>query len=215
MGDRNECSEHNSPLVGCSAVYLMSWDNCPYQYYGQAVSFEKRKASHLKTMRRGIHKNPRVQSVYNKYGEPKIEIIIYCKIEDLDRIEQIFLDTYHGMSFCLNIDPIASSRKGYVPSESQKKKQSESMTGRFVGDKNPYYGMSHSEETIKKMKMAWTKRAKRVTNSCILLNRETGIFYESMVDASRSIGMNVKTFRNYFMTNPRGKYAKYFCFMKV
>jgi group I intron endonuclease len=193
----------------------MSWDNCPYHYYGQAVNFKHRASSHLRTMRSEKHKNPRVQSVFNKYGDPKIEIIVYCSIEDLDRMEQIFLDTYHGMPFCLNIDPIASSRKGYLPSEDQKRKQSESMTGRFIGDKNPYYGMSHSEDTIKKMKLAWTKRSKRVTNSCILLNNETGIFYESMVDASRSIGMNVKTFRNYFSSNPRGKYAKSFSFIKV
>jgi len=166
-------------------------------------------------MRMGKHKNPRVQSVFNKYGEPKIEIIVYCSIEDLDRMEQIFLDTYHGMRFCLNIDSIASSRKGYTPSEIQKKKQSDSMTGRYEGENNPYHGMSHGEETINKMKIAWTKRARKVTYSCLLLNKETGIFYESMVEAARSIGMNVKTFRNYFMTKPRGKYAKDFCFIKV
>ena len=119
------------------------------------------------------------------------------------------------MPFCLNIDPIASSRKGYLPSEDQKRKQSESMTGRFVGDKNPYYGMSHSEETIDKMKLAWTKRPKRVSRSCIILNKDTGIFYESMVEAALSADMNVKTFRNYFVTNPRGKYAKSFSFVKV
>jgi hypothetical protein len=166
-------------------------------------------------MRMGKHKNPRVQAVFNKYGDPKIEIIVYCSIEDLDRMEQIFLDTYHGMPFCLNIDPIASSRKGYLPSEDQKRKQSESMAGRYKGENNPYYGMSHSEETIKKMKLAWTKRPKRMSRSCIILNKDTGIFYESMVEAAFAAGMNVKTFRNYFVTSPRGKYAKSFSFAKV
>lgn len=193
----------------------MSWDNCPYQYYGQAVNFKHRASSHFRTMRMGKHKNPRVQSVFNKYGDPKIEIIVYCSIEDLDKMEQIFLDTYHGLPFCLNIDSVASSRKGYIPSEVQKRKQSESMSGRFAGENNPYYGMSHSQETINKMKDAWARRSRKISNHCILLNKETGIFYESMVEASRSIGMNVKTFRNYFMTNPRGKYAKEFCFIKV
>lgn len=193
----------------------MSWDNCPYQYYGQAVNFKHRAASHLRKMRDGSHKNPRVQSVHNKYGEPKIEIIVYCSVEDLDRIEQIFLDTYHGLPFCLNIDPVASSRKGYIPSKEQKRKQSESMSGRYEGENNPYYGMSHSHEAIDKMKYAWTKRDRKISNSCILLNKNTGIFYESMVEASRSIDMNVKTFRNYFAKNPRGKYAKDFCFVKV
>lgn len=193
----------------------MSWANCPYQYYGQAVNFKHRAASHLRTMRDGVHKNPRVQSVYNKYGEPKIEIIVYCSVEDLNKMEQIFLDTYHGLPFCLNIDSVASSRKGYIPSEEQKRKQSESMSGRYEGENNPYYGMSHSQETIDKMKDAWTKRSKKISNSCILLNKNTGIFYESMVEAARSIDMNVKTFRNYFAKNPRGKYAKDFCFVKV
>ncbi len=193
----------------------MSWENCPYQYYGQAVNFKHRASSHLRTMRMGKHKNPRVQAVFNKYGEPNIEIIVYCTIEDLDMMEQIFLDTYHGMRFCLNIDPVASSRKGYLPSNSQKKKQSESMTGRYEGENNPYHGMSHSEETINKMKIAWTKRSKRVSRSCVILNKDTGIFYESMVEAALASDMNVKTFRNYFATNPRGKYAKSFSFVKV
>lgn len=193
----------------------MSWDNCPYQYYGQAVNFKHRSSSHLRTMRMGRHKNPRVQSVFNKYGDPKIEIIVYCSVEDLDKMEQIFLDTYHGLPFCLNIDPVASSRKGYIPSEQQKRRQSESMTGRFAGENNPYYGMLHSQDTINKMKDAWTRRSRKVSNSCVLLNKDTGIFYESMVEAAMSIGMNVKTFRNYFITNPRGKYAREFCFIKV
>ena len=89
------------------------------------------------------------------------------------------------------------------------------MTGRYEGEKNPYYGMLHSQDTINKMKYAWTRRSRKVSNSCVLLNNDTGIFYESMVEAAMSIGMNVKTFRNYFITNPRGKYAKGFSFAKV
>ena len=36
---------------------------------------------------------------------------------------------------------------GYKATEEQKRKMSESMKGRFVGEKNPFYGKKHSEET--------------------------------------------------------------------
>jgi hypothetical protein len=32
------------------------------------------------------------------------------------------------------------------------------MTGRYDGEKNPFYGKKHSEETREKMKKAWELR---------------------------------------------------------
>jgi len=45
-----------------------------------------------------------------------------------------------------------------IVSEEQKKKQSELMKGRYIGDKNPFYKKTHSETTIQKIKNAASRR---------------------------------------------------------
>lgn len=45
-----------------------------------------------------------------------------------------------------------------VVSEEQKKRQSEAMMGRFVGENNPFYNKTHSQDTIDKMKNAAKNR---------------------------------------------------------
>lgn len=50
---------------------------------------------------------------------------------------------------------------GKKRSEETKKKISESLKGKLIGDKNPFYGKKHTEETLKilseKKKGSWTK----------------------------------------------------------
>ena len=45
---------------------------------------------------------------------------------------------------------------GFKRSEESKKRQSEKMQGRFVGNKNSFYGKTHSQETIEKYKKLFT-----------------------------------------------------------
>lgn len=42
--------------------------------------------------------------------------------------------------------------KTKIVSEEQKKKQSQIMKGRYVGDKNPFYGKTHNDETKEKLR---------------------------------------------------------------
>ena len=58
-----------------------------------------------------------------------------------------------------------------IISEEQKKKQSSIMKGRYVGEKNPFYGKTHSEETKSKIRQsrigmvkekAWNYRGKKI-----------------------------------------------------
>jgi hypothetical protein len=44
-----------------------------------------------------------------------------------------------------------------VISEEQKKKQSEIMKGRYIGDKNPFYGKNHTNETLEKLRKPKSK----------------------------------------------------------
>ena len=47
-------------------------------------------------------------------------------------------------------------KSGFFQPEESKQKQSEKMRGRFVGDKNSFYGKTHSTETIAKYKKLFT-----------------------------------------------------------
>jgi hypothetical protein len=54
--------------------------------------------------------------------------------------------------------------RGRIVSEETKRKQSLSASVRLVGDKNPFYGKHHSEESKKIIGEASKKRAKRIYN---------------------------------------------------
>lgn len=72
-------------------------------YIGQTIrEFEKRKAEHLKSLRRGKHFNPHLQHAFNKYGEDAFEF------RNLGDFENSELDTKES--------EIIINRKTYLPS---------------------------------------------------------------------------------------------------
>ena len=67
----------------------------PKFYIGQAAIFEKRWASHLRTLRLGKHKNQPLQRAFAKYGEVSLsfEILLICRRNDLNFYEKMILDS--------------------------------------------------------------------------------------------------------------------------
>ncbi len=66
-------------------------------YVGSTTNFSRRKGEHLWMLKNNKHKNPHLQSAWNKYGEEYFKFIILEKITD-DRsvydVEQIYIDKY-------------------------------------------------------------------------------------------------------------------------
>ena len=136
-----------------SGIYKISWENNPYYYYGQAVNFNRRKSTHLESMRKGKHRNPKMQSIYDKYGDFIFEPILYACCEDLNDLEQKYLDEHFNDVYCCNLCPKSFSSKGRVYSEKALKSIKEAAKNRtkLIGEMNPFYGKKHTEETKRKI----------------------------------------------------------------
>ncbi len=144
----------------------MSWPNNDYFYYGQAVKLNHRFGCHKETMKKGKHKNRKVQSIFNKYGLPNFEVIEYCEIENLNEREQFYIDANYGKRGCCNLLPLATSARGYKHSDETKEKNRLSKIGVFDGEKNPFYGRKHTEETKAKIsKMRTGKKYPKLSES--------------------------------------------------
>ena len=120
-------------------------------YIGSAVCIGKRWNEHLRTLRKGNHKNSKLQNHFNKYGKNDFifSIIICCDKEDLIITEQFFIDSYKPW---FNLCKIAGNTLGihFKLSEETKIKISNSHKGINVWMK----GRHLSEETKLKQSKA-------------------------------------------------------------
>ena len=63
-------------------------------YIGLSSELEKREKTHFYKLKNGTHSNPKLQNVYNKGYNLEFEIIQECNIEDLNRLEILWIDLY-------------------------------------------------------------------------------------------------------------------------
>lgn len=206
-----------------SGIYRLYWDNNDYYYYGQAINLSRRKSTHIESANKNKHRNPKIQSLVNKYGMFNFEIIEYSTIEKLDILEQKYLDMYFGNKKCCNICPIASSSKGRkYEGEVLERIRNSRVKGRMNGSNNPFYGKTHSEETrslisksrigkkypalslAKKGQKASEETRKKLSalrsyggapKAKIVLDIVNGIFYSCAKEVSDLYGYNQSSFR--------------------
>jgi len=98
------------------------------RYIGSAKSFRKRFYLHKWHLRKGIHKNARLQNAWDKFGAESFsfEIVEMCCCADLIAREQHFIDTVNPE---YNLAPRAGNTAGVVMSDSAKKLISIANTG--------------------------------------------------------------------------------------
>lgn len=92
-----------------SVIYLISWTNNPYFYIGQTQSLKKRWNRHINLLKKKTHPNPKLQNVYNKWGEPQFHIIEECSIEELNEREQFYLNLLFDDPNCVNLAKYAEA----------------------------------------------------------------------------------------------------------
>lgn len=66
-----------------------------FKYVGQTKNgFRGRWQDHIRSLRKGTHFNPHLQSAWNKYGEANFKFVILevCQICELDEKEQYWID---------------------------------------------------------------------------------------------------------------------------
>jgi len=125
-------------------IYKITCEANKKSYIGSTKNaFEARKNNHWADLRRGAHRNPSMQAAWNKYGEEAFswEILLHCEEECLLKEEDRLMQEYDTMSpkgFNLK-----TAERPVVTDETR-----ERMSQSKMGEKNSFYGRTHSPETI-------------------------------------------------------------------
>lgn len=93
-------------------------------YIGQTINYKKRSKEHFSTLRKGVHRNPYLQSSFDKYGEEKfvIEILELCSHEKLDQLEIHYMNEYDSLNKRIGYNMLTGgNEKRIVPEEVRKK----------------------------------------------------------------------------------------------
>ena len=116
--------------------------------------------------------NPLLRKATKKYGYEnfKVEIIKYCKEEELDLYEQYYIDYYksHKRENGYNIELGGSTHKHL--SKEQIEKMKRNKKGKLIGKDNPFYGKHHTKETKERL-----SKIKKGNKNCVgrILSDET------------------------------------------
>lgn len=95
-----------------------------------------------------------------------------------------------------------------VISEEQKKKQSQIMKGRYIGNKNPFYGKSHTDEAKNKIKKSregvnknkiWNYKGRKI----IIKNGEVVSIFETTQEIAKFIGCSNSNVRHVLSGNQK------------
>jgi group I intron endonuclease len=131
-------------------------------YIGSADAFARREWQHKYDLKRGVHKNPRLQAAWNKYGE---EMFVFEVLEEILeggnqlQVEDGYLKKCVGQPDCYNINPSAElPRLGMFLSQESKDKVSKNRKGKHAGKDHYRYGKTVSPEV--RGKIGATQRGK-------------------------------------------------------
>lgn len=144
-------------------------------YVGYAKNIRTRCKCHRVELRAGKHKNSHLQNAWNVYGEISFQfsILELCTIDQLASREDHWckLLNTHNREIGYNIKDTGADV--YNHSEETKKKIGAANKGKkYYGDKNPFYGRKHSEET--KVKMLNSRDPHKVATNAWKTKKEKG-----------------------------------------
>lgn len=78
-------------------------------YIGQTIDINRRRKTHLYTLRINHHDNPKLQASWNKYGEANFDFESWefeiNSIEELNKLECEYIDKYDGLTEGFNLVP--------------------------------------------------------------------------------------------------------------
>lgn len=136
-------------------------------YIGQSINIKVRWKDHINSLNRGDSSCTLLQRAWNKYGQENFsfEVLELCNKDMLDQIEIKYIELYDSCNKGYNIESggnankhlseetkrkIGNANRGRKMSKETLQKMSESR----MGEKNPMYGQTHSEEARKKISKA-------------------------------------------------------------
>ena len=184
-------------------------------YIGQTIDLRARFSVYSRSERR--QNKSLINYSIIKYGwDSFLKEIIFegeCNIEELNNLEIKYISEYDSTNKFTGLNLALGGRNG-LHNERTKKKMSESAkkicaNKEYTKERNSHWiGRKHTDESKKKMRECGAVRgsSKEKLDSIresglvkvrkYVLNLETGIYYDSIIDASKSIDMNYLTFKN-------------------
>lgn len=103
------------------------------RYVGSSRDCVRRKSEHISKLRRGVHINKKLQAAWNKYGEHNFEFVIALSVlkpEEIEAIEQQFLNDLKAVETGYNLAPVAGNTAGWRATEETRKRMSEAAKRR-------------------------------------------------------------------------------------
>jgi group I intron endonuclease len=135
-----------------------------YYYIGSAESFARREWQHKYELKKGAHKNPRLQAAWNKYGP---DMFVFEIVEEIPEgrsafdIENTYLLKCVGQSDCYNVNTDAIGMRTGIPmTEESKNKVSRNRKGKHAGEKHYRYGQTVAPEIREKIGAAQRDKPK-------------------------------------------------------
>jgi hypothetical protein len=144
------------------------------KYIGQSVDIYSRWKRHTKELADGIHNNQYLQSAWNKYGKDNFtfSIIKQCIKDELDYYEVLYIEQYDTMNRDNGYNLETGGRKNKHLSEETLHKISIALSG----ENNPFYGKTHSEESLSKMRdMVYCPELDRIFDGITIAESELHI----------------------------------------
>lgn len=135
-----------------SGIYALSFSGVQ-RYIGSSIDIRRRYQQHLNLLKRGVHCNPHLQHCYNKHGKPIlviVEVMEGVTEKELQVIEQTYLDVLDFTEACNISEEAGGGRLSDEINEKRReglKKFFADNPDAIVGENNPFYGRSHTQET--------------------------------------------------------------------
>lgn len=211
----------NFPKACIMAVIYRITNMANGKYYiGSAGSFARREWQHKYDLRRGVHKNPRLQAAWNKYGA---DMFVFEVVEEVAEgtgqlaVEERWLKEHVGRTECYNINPSAElSRLGIVLTEEIKQNISSGRKGKHAGEEHYRYGRTVSEDVRKKIGDAQRGKPKAAGRKVseeglakIRANIESGRSHKHWQGKQHSEESRLKMSRPIIAVSPEGAETSY------
>lgn len=181
--------------VGVQGVYIIYHDITNEFYIGKSCDINRRLSHHFGSLKRGENSNRKLQNLYdNSHKEDfSFDYIEVSEEEGYKHVEDYMIDKYKNDDRCLNA---SLPEGGWVKNprmietvDSFRKKQSEKAKTR-VGDKNPFYGRSHTKETKEYLSRTFMGREHNSEAEPVVIN---GKKYRTLKEAGDALGLHQTT----------------------